>query len=204
MLRGVSTRAYTRLENDERRRRLLELGAQLFTRHAYDEISMAQIAREAGISKALLYHYFPSKRQLFETALTAAADDLQRRTEGVDPSLPPVEQVTASLDAFLRWVDDHGEGYRRLIESGGIPEVREVVGAVRATTAQRILDGLGSEGERPATRAAVNAWLWFLDGVCLDWLAHDRDVSLEELRDTALGALFGALAGAGTQLVPTG
>ena len=79
-----------------------------------------------------------------------------------------------------------------------------MVGAVRSATAQRILDGLGAEGERPATRAAVNAWLWFLDGVCLDWLAHDRDVSLEELRDTALGALFGALAGAGTQLVPSG
>ncbi len=112
--------------------------------------------------------------------------------------------MSASLDAFLQWVDDNGDGYRRLIESGGIPEVREIVGAVRATTAQRILDGLGAEGERAQTRAAVNAWLWFLDGVCLDWLAHDRDISLAELRDTALGALFGALAGAGTQLVPVG
>ena len=44
---GVSHATYTRLENDERRRRLLELGARLFTEHAYDEISMAQIAREA-------------------------------------------------------------------------------------------------------------------------------------------------------------
>jgi AcrR family transcriptional regulator len=200
----VGRRAYARLHSDERREQLVARATELFATHGYEELSMSRIAREAGISKALLYHYFPSKRQLFETALTAAADDLQRRTEGVDPTLPPVEQVTASLDAFLRWVDDHGEGYRRLIESGGVPEVREVVGAVRATTAQRILAGLGTEGERPATRAAVNAWLWFLDGVCLDWLAHDRDVSLEELRDTALGALFGALAGAGTQLVPAG
>src|SRR4029079_18481207 len=56
----VTVPAYTRLENDERRSRLLELGASLFTEHAYDEISMSQIARAAGISKALLYHYFPS------------------------------------------------------------------------------------------------------------------------------------------------
>ena len=48
---------------DERRRRLLELGADLFTRFAYDELSMARIAREAGISKALLYHYFPSNEE---------------------------------------------------------------------------------------------------------------------------------------------
>jgi AcrR family transcriptional regulator len=200
----VGRRAYARLHSDERREQLVARATELFASHGYEELSMSRIAREAGISKALLYHYFPSKRQLFETALTAAADDLQRRTAAVDATLPPVEQVSASLDAFLQWVDDNGDGYRRLIESAGIPEVREIVGAVRATTAQRILDGLGDQGERPQTRAAVNAWLWFLDGVCLDWLAHDRDVSLDELRDTALGALFGALAGAGTQLVPVG
>jgi AcrR family transcriptional regulator len=164
---------------------------------------MSRIAREAGISKALLYHYFPSKGQLFATALTEAAEDLRRRTEPVDPAQTPLEQVTAGLDAFLAWVDDHGEGYRRLIESGGVPEVREIVGSVRDTTAARILEGLGAqEAARPATRAAVHAWLWFLDGVCLDWLEHGRDVGREELRDTALGALFGALAGAGTNLLP--
>jgi AcrR family transcriptional regulator len=194
-------RAYARLHSDERREQLVARATELFAQHGYEELSMSRIAREAGISKALLYHYFPSKRGLFEAALAAAAEDLRRRTEPLDAMLPPVEQVTAGLDAFLRWVDDHAEGYRRLIESGGIPEVREVVGAVRDATAQRILAGLGAEGERPATRAAVNAWLWFLDGACLDWLEHSRDIGLQELRDTALGALFGALAGAGTQLV---
>ena len=46
--------AYQRLAVDERRRRLLDLGAELFTRTAYDELSMAKIAKAAGISKALL------------------------------------------------------------------------------------------------------------------------------------------------------
>ena len=68
--------AYTRLDVDERRRRLLELGAELFTRHAYDELSMAKIAREAGISKALLYHYFPSKEAYFLATLEEKADEL--------------------------------------------------------------------------------------------------------------------------------
>jgi AcrR family transcriptional regulator len=195
----VGRRAYARLHSDERREQLVARATELFATHGYEELSMSRIAREAGISKALLYHYFPSKSQLFATALMAAAEDLQRRTELVDASLPPVEQVTAGLDAFLHWVDDHGPGYRKLIESGGIPEVREIVGAVRKTTAERILEGLGEQGGRPATRTAVHAWLWFLDGLCLDWLEHDRDVPFEELRDTALGGLFGALAGSGTQ-----
>ncbi|MGI8623216.1 MAG: helix-turn-helix domain-containing protein [Solirubrobacteraceae bacterium] len=37
------------------------------SRHAYDELSMATIAREAGISKALLYHYLPSMQAFFVT-----------------------------------------------------------------------------------------------------------------------------------------
>ena len=53
--------AYTRMPVDERRRQLLERGAELFATHSFGELSMVRIAREAGISKALLYHYFPSK-----------------------------------------------------------------------------------------------------------------------------------------------
>ena len=77
--------AYTRLDVDERRRRLLELGAELFTRFAYDELSMAKIAKEAGISKALLYHYFPSKEAYFLATLEEKAAELAARTQP-DPS----------------------------------------------------------------------------------------------------------------------
>ena len=72
--------AYTRLDVDERRRRLLALGADLFTRFAYDELSMAKIASEAGISKALLYHYFPSKEAYFVATLEEKAEELAQRT----------------------------------------------------------------------------------------------------------------------------
>jgi AcrR family transcriptional regulator len=192
--------AYSRLQNDARREQLLARATELFGAHGYDELSMAAIAREAGISKALLYHYFPSKRELFVAALAQGAEELRQRTEP-DPALPPAEQVAASVDAFLAWVDEHREGYRKLIESGGIPEVRDVVGEVRDRTADRILAGLGSDGERPPTRAAVRAWLWFMDGAVLDWLEHD-DVPRDELRDVVLGALYGALLASGAQLLP--
>src|SRR5919202_579626 len=81
----VGRRAYARLHSDERREQLVARATELFATHGYEELSMSRIAREAGISKALLYHYFPSKRQLFATALTAAAEDLRRRTEPQDP-----------------------------------------------------------------------------------------------------------------------
>src|SRR5688572_16329163 len=114
--------AYTRLEVEERRRRLLELGAELFARHAYEELSMARIASEAGISKALLYHYFPSKQAYFAATLEQAAAELAAQIEP-DPALPPVEQLAGSLDAYLAWVERHADAYTKLILSvGAVPE----------------------------------------------------------------------------------
>ncbi len=78
--------AYQRLGVDERRRRLLDLGAGLFARHTYAELSMSAIAREAGISKALLYHYFPSKQAYFVATLQQQAEELARVASRSTPS----------------------------------------------------------------------------------------------------------------------
>jgi len=189
--------AYTRLGVDERRRRLLELGTDLFARFSYDELSMARIAREAGISKALMYHYFPSKQAYFAAALEEQAAELATLTE-TDPSLPPLDQLTGSLDAFLGWVEDNREAYGKLVRSAAaIPEVREVVDRVRDMTSARILEGI-SPGTEPAPplRAAVRAWLWFMDGAILDWV-EQRDLTREQLRGLLLGTLLGAVTAAG-------
>jgi AcrR family transcriptional regulator len=182
--------AYTRLPVDERRRRLLELGTELFARHPYEELSMRRIAREAGISKALLYHYFPSKQRFFAATLAQAAEEVARRTEP-DLSLPADEALAASLDAFLGWVEENALAYERLIrDAGTVPEVRDLIAGVRDATAQRILAGLEASGA--AARTAVNGWLWFVDGAILDWLEH-RDLQRDELRELLLNGLRGAL-----------
>lgn len=188
--------AYTRLDVDERRRQLLELGAELFTSNRYEDLSMSRIASEAGISKALLYHYFPSKQAFFEETLGAWAEQLRERTEP-DPDLPPAEQLAHSLDAFLALVEENASAYRNLIASAlGTPEIQELVESVRQSTAERILDALYATDRPPKARIAVKGWLWFMDGACLDWIEH-RDVERGELRDMLLGVLMGGLLAAG-------
>jgi AcrR family transcriptional regulator len=108
--------AYTRMQVDERWRQLLELGAQLFATHSYAELSMARIAREAGISKALLYHYFPSKQEYFVATLRQGAEEIARRTEP-DPDTPTHEALAVSLDAFLGWIEEKETAYRKMMES---------------------------------------------------------------------------------------
>jgi len=52
------------MDNDQRRAQLLGLARRAFSDRAYDDVSVDDLARVAGISKGLLYHYFPTKRDL--------------------------------------------------------------------------------------------------------------------------------------------
>lgn len=195
--------AYRRLEHDERRRRLLELGAELFMRHTYAELSMAKIARAAGISKALLYHYFPSKQDLFRATLAQQAEQLQQHL-APDDDQPPAEQLLQSLDAYLRWIEEHPHAYGKLLRTAhAVEEVRLLVDEQRDATVARIVGALDAPN-RHAAEAAVYGWLWSIDGVCLRWI-EDRDDSARTLdRGQVLGvlvaALLGALQGAGARL----
>jgi AcrR family transcriptional regulator len=183
---------------DERRRRLLELGRGLFTRVPYDELSMSAIAREAGISKALLYHYFPSKPAFFAATLQEAAAELAERVRP-DASLPPAAQLAFAVDAWLAWVDANRDGYAKLLRStGSVPEIRELVDRVRADTAELIVRRLtGADAPPPpALRVAVKGWLAVMDETCLDWVEHG-DLDRARVRGILLGALPGLLAAAG-------
>jgi AcrR family transcriptional regulator len=198
----MSEPAYTRLDVDERRRQLLELGRELFATHSYEELSMAQIARSAGISKALLYHYFPSKRDYFAATLATAAGRVRELTEP-NPDLPPAEALRASLEAYLSWIEENQLAYMKLIQGAtSHGEVRELIDEVRDATSARIVEGLAAGRPAPATvRAAVRAWLWYMDGACTDWVEH-RDYSRQQLCDLLMGTLFGALmAGGGAELL---
>ena len=89
-------------------------------------------------------------------------------------------------------MEENGDAYAKLVRSAGaVPEVREVMEEVRAATAELILAGLPGP-PTPVRRAAVRAWLWFMDGAILDWLEH-RDLTREELHALLLRALEGAL-----------
>jgi AcrR family transcriptional regulator len=187
--------AYSRLAVDERRRQLLEAGARVFTERSYDDASMAEVARAAGISKGLLYHYFPSKRDLFVATLEAAAAELRDITQP-DPSLPLQEQLVNAVDAYLGWIEEHADSYSKLLESAsGSDDVRSYMAQVRTETVERMLGAVVRSGDPAAVRTAMHGFLWFMDGACLEWLAN-RDLTREQLRDMLVTTFAGALGAA--------
>src|SRR5690348_10594119 len=96
--------AYKRLAPDDRRRLILDRAVELFAEHGYDELSMAAFARAAGISKPLLYHYFRSKQALFRAALEQGVEEHLARV-APQPDRSPAEQMGASLEAYLSWIE---------------------------------------------------------------------------------------------------
>jgi AcrR family transcriptional regulator len=185
--------AFKRLGVGERREQLLLAGEQLFLTHDYSKLSMAAIARSVGISKPLLYHYFPSKQAYFQATFQNYADELRGRIEP-DPSLPPEQALAISISSYLEWIDEHGAAYAKLIETAGaVPEIRALVDEVRTETSARILDGL--DVHTPQARTVVEGWLGFMDSVCLDWIEH-RDLDKNQIQGILIGTLLAALASA--------
>src|SRR5438034_2757950 len=107
-----------RLDNDERRAQLLALARKAFSDRSYDEVSIDDLAREAKISKGLLYHYFPTKRDLYVAGLREIAEELVQKVTAVPGDLPPAEGIRAGLDAFLEHISHHARAYVSLMRGG--------------------------------------------------------------------------------------
>src|SRR5437870_4767545 len=188
--------SYRRLQVDERRRQLLDAGAALFAERAYEEISMRDIAQAAGVSKPLLYHYFPSKIELFKAAVAEKAAELQALIEPAGEG-SPVEQLAQSLDAYLAWIEQNAQTWSKLMQSAAtLPEARELVEGFRERTMALVLAELSAGRKpRPALRSAIKGWLGFMDAAILDW-AQARDLPRAKLRDLLLAVFAGALIAA--------
>ncbi len=190
--RGKRTRI--RLETDERRAQLLELAKRAFSDRSYDDVSIDDLAREAKISKGLLYHYFPTKRDLYVAGLTEIADELVAAITNVPEDLAPIERVRTSLDAYLDYVTRHAQAFVSLMR-GGIgsdPQVAAVIENVRQRLFDKFLVGspfapLLAGDARFET--AVRGWIGFVEHASLDWAANPR-LSREQLRDLLTQILF--------------
>src|SRR3954454_19472768 len=128
----VTTSKGTRLPPDERREQLVALGLELLGRTAPDQVSIEAIARAAGISKGLLYHYFPTKSDFVVAVLRRSREELERRM-APDPAVAMSvgDRLDASIDGFLGYVSEHAVGFQAMAQARGGGDV-----AIRAVIAE--------------------------------------------------------------------
>lgn len=196
-----------RLTTEERREQLLSVGSRLFAQSPYDDVWIERVAEIAGVSRGLLYHYFPTKREFFAAVVRHESERMLRLTAAV-PGRPLRAQIDAGIDLFLTYVEEHAEGFRAFhrAQAAGDPTVREVYRSSLAAQEEQILAALAATGpdaggdpapprlavDGPALRLAVRGWLAFMVAVCLDWL-DEPAVGRDEVRDLCARTLLGAI-----------
>lgn len=168
-------RARVRLDVDERRAQLVELGLREFGDKTYDDVSIDHIAGAAGISKGLLYHYFPNKKAFYIACIREAADRLLRRVNEV-PMGDPITTMGARIDAYLDYVRARGPAYPHLMRSGtGIDrEVGAIIDETRSALLAMLTEGLATvlpgKQQTPMLAVALRGWIGLAEAGSIAWV----------------------------------
>jgi AcrR family transcriptional regulator len=180
---------------EERRQQLIDVALELFSHRSPDEVSIDEIAAAAGISRPLVYHYFPGKLSLYEAALKLASQDLAGRF-----SEPPEGPLGARLlrvtRRFFDFVDEHGPGFSALMRGGpavGSSTTNALVDGVRQVAYEQMLRHLALDAPvSPRLELLLRSWISHAESTALLWLAG-RAIPREEL-EVQLVHDFAALA----------
>ncbi len=153
-----------RLSPEQRREALLDTSEEIFRERGVDDVSMQEIAAAAGVTRALLYHYFATKAELFGGIWSRAHE----RVRAGAPA-PSAATVRDWLEHLLR-------GYLRFYAANlplvvianrssvaHDPAVRGPVDASFAAISRGLLDAAGTRGaDRAAAEVAFAGWIAFV------------------------------------------
>jgi AcrR family transcriptional regulator len=116
----------------DRRVAILDAALDAFSASDYHETSLDAVAARAGVSKALIYEHFSSKRELHGAVLETYVRELLRRVMDATAAAEPGEQrLRAGADAFLAFVEERREAWRMLVRNPDDPDVADSVGRLQ-------------------------------------------------------------------------
>ena len=176
----TDTRRWHRLDHDERRGQILDCARRLFSERNYAAVSTSDIAREAGVARGLLHHYFGTKRDLYLEAVRT----MMRMPANPVPLQAPgrgLEVVIGeSVERWLQMLERNRGTWLAAIGGRGLgrdPEIEEIMDEARERAADRLIEALQTyEAEQapPELRAAIRAYSGFAEAASLEWLARNR------------------------------
>ncbi|WP_235174788.1 TetR/AcrR family transcriptional regulator [Tomitella biformata] len=160
-----------RLPPDERRRQLVAIGLQELSNRPIQALSIDHIAELAGISRGLLFRYFPTKHDYYVAVVAAAARRLLRAAVP-DEDDDSGDQLRAIVAAFVSFVDRHGVNYQEFFHGGfgSDPQIREIHEHLKDTMAERAVVALGVEST-PLTLLRLRGWWSMVESLAVDRLA---------------------------------
>src|SRR5204863_913738 len=152
---GTGT-ARRRMRAPERRAQLLEVARRVFGTSGFHAVSMETVAKEAGVTKPILYDHFPSKKELYLALLDADLAVLHDEvSKALSSSSGNRERIRSSFQAYFDFVDEHAEGFRLLMQEtvGAEDDFRHHVEAFRAQILSEVADLIERESQGRLSRA---------------------------------------------------
>ncbi|MFD7163078.1 TetR/AcrR family transcriptional regulator [Streptomyces violascens] len=194
----MTTGVRRRMGVDERRQQLIGVALELFSHRSPDDVSIDEIAAAAGISRPLVYHYFPGKQSLYEAALRRAADELAGRF--MEPHEGPLgARLLRVMGRFFDFVDEHGPGFSALMRGGpavGSSTANAMIDEVRNAAYLQILAHLGVQQPPARLELVVRSWVSLAESTALIWLDGRRiprgELELQLVHDFAALAAVSA------------
>ncbi|MBB5775347.1 TetR/AcrR family transcriptional regulator [Nonomuraea jabiensis] len=190
--------ARRRLSVDRRREELMAAALELFSTRDAEDVSIDDVASAAGASRALVYHYFGGKQELYVAALRSAAEQLESRLRPHEGGRP-LEELASGLRRYFDFVEEHAAGFAALLRGGPANragEIGEIVDGVRQRLFRLILRQMRVDEASPVLRTTLRSWIASVETAGLDWLEH-RDIerpTLEKMLVDHMVALLGVAA----------
>jgi AcrR family transcriptional regulator len=174
-----------------RRETILAAAEEVFARSGYHGASLDDVAQAAGISKALIYEHFASKRELHASLIGAHVEEIFRRLQAnAAAGLTGEERLRGGIDAFLSFVEEHREAWRALFRDAADPEVADVVERVQAQATAVIAALIAEDPEAPhESERPIEMHAALLSGAVqslANWWHDHQDVPRAALVDRAM------------------
>ncbi|MEV0111412.1 TetR/AcrR family transcriptional regulator [Nocardia sp. NPDC050799] len=182
-----------RLSPDERKTQLITLGVKMLGERAIEDISVSEIAAQAGISRGLLFHYFPTKQDFqLEVVRHANAELLARVVP--DPTLSLFDMLRDSVGRYIDYVSENRTSYLALLRgpTSSSPELAAMVEQTRHAIVDIILTQVPlspEEREQPRLVLVVRGWVAFTEETTLSWL-RGESISRDELIELLVESLL--------------
>ena len=169
-----------RFSAGDRRAQLVAIGLEMLPTTPVQELTIDEVARRAGISRSLLFHYFATKREYY-TAVISAAADLLRDHVVPRPGAPTADPLPGMLDRFVGWVETYRDSYVAFVRgaNAGDPWVADVYERVREELVD-VAIATGPLTDGPRQRQLVRAWFAFTEDLVVQW-TREPTMSRDEL-----------------------
>lgn len=189
-----------RLSPQDRRAQLVAAGVNFLTDHRLDDLTMDELARLAGVSRALVFHYFDTRQGMQQAVVTRARDSLLDAT-APRQELAPRERIRDTLLRTTQFVQQHQGTFYSLVRgtASGDPAVRTIIDESRELNAQRLREALVELGmaDAPLLRVALRAWVAFAEETLIS-LAIERDAEAQDVTrflEASLHSVVGSIGG---------